>query len=125
KPKAPPRKPPGLWDVMDATRAPEESGRADLPDELGNPATVTLTEIRARATGSFLDWLQGRKNRRAIPHRMESAGYVSVRNDTADDGLWKSDGKRQVNYARNNLPLRDRIAAVQRRGATNESIETP
>jgi hypothetical protein len=101
---------------VDANRAPEDSELADLLDELGNPATITLTEIRARATGSFLDWLQDRKNRRAIPHRMESAGYVSVRNDTADDGLWKSDGKRQVIYARNNLPLRDRIAAVQRRG---------
>jgi hypothetical protein len=115
-PKAPPPKTPAFWDIVDANRAPEDSELADLLDELGSPATVTLTEIRARATGSFLDWLQDRKNRRAIPHRMESAGYVSVRNDTADDGLWKSDGKRQVIYARNELPLRDRIAAVQRRG---------
>jgi Family of unknown function (DUF5906) len=115
-PKAPPPKTAAFWDIVDANRAPEDSELADLLDELGNPATVTLTEIRARATGSFLDWLEDRKNRRAIPHRMESASYVPVRNDIADDGLWKSDGKRQVIYARCDLPLRDRIAAVQRRG---------
>jgi hypothetical protein len=114
-PKAPPPKTPAFWDIVDANRAPEDSELADLLDELGNPATVTLAEIRTKATSSFLEWLQDRKNRRAIPHRMESAGYVSVRNDIADDGLWKSDGKRQVIYARHDLPLRDRIAAVQRR----------
>jgi len=47
---------------------------------------------------------------------MEDAGYVPVRNDTADDGLWKIGGKRQVVYARSDLSLHDRIAAVHRRG---------
>ena len=72
-PKAPPPKTPAFWDIVDANRAPEDSELADLLDELGNPATVTLTEIRARATGSFLDWLQDRKNRRAMALRMHVA----------------------------------------------------
>ena len=89
-------------------------------DEMGRPSTVTLREIRANATGGFLEWLQDRKNRRVIPHRMEDAGYVPVRNDTADDGLWKIEGKRQVVYAKAELSLRDRFAAVRRR--SGESV---
>jgi hypothetical protein len=115
--KAPPPKTPAFWDIVDASRAPEESELADVLDEMGRPSAVTLTDVRANATGGFLDWLQDRKNRRAIPHRMEGAGYVSVRNDTADDGLWKIEGKRQVVYAKAELSLRDRIAAVRRRGS--------
>src|SRR5262249_26054109 len=115
-PKAPPPKTPAFWDIVDASRAPEEGELADILDELGRPCTVTLGEVRARAIGDFLEWLEDRKNRRAIPHRMESAGYVPVRNDSAGDGLWKVNEKRQVVYARNDLSLRDRIAALQRRG---------
>ena len=47
---------------------------------------------------------------------MEDAGYVPVRNDAAADGLWKVAGKRQVVYAKAELSLHDRIAAVHRRG---------
>jgi hypothetical protein len=69
-------------------------------------------------TGSY------RKNRRAIPHRLEKCGYVPVHNPTADDGLWKIKverlmssypkgtpkpspvvGKRQVVYAKKTLPI--------------------
>jgi hypothetical protein len=73
--------------------------------------------------GEFLQWLEECKNRRAIPHRMESVGYVPVRNDRADDGLWKVRGKRQTVYARTDLSLRDRIAAVQRRGRAGQSSQ--
>jgi hypothetical protein len=47
---------------------------------------------------------------------MEGAGYVPVRNDAADSGLWIIDGKRQVIYGKSALSIRDRIAAVRRRG---------
>src|SRR5262245_45854012 len=87
---------------------------ADVLDEMGRPHAVTLTDVKANAAGGFLDWLQEHKNRRAIPHRMESAGYVPVRNDTADDGLWKIGGKRQVVYAKAELSLRERFAAARR-----------
>ena len=122
-PKAPPPKTPAFWDIVDASRAPEEGELPDALDELGRPYTVTLGEIKTHAVGEFLQWLEERKNRRAIPHRMESVGYVPVRNDGADDGLWKVGGKRQTVYARTDLPLRDRIAAVQRRGRAGQSSQ--
>jgi hypothetical protein len=34
---------------------------------------------------------------------------VQVRNDAAQDGLWKISGKRQVIYARNDLSAADRL----------------
>jgi hypothetical protein len=52
------------------------------------------------------------KNRRIIPHRFESVGYVPVRNDAAKDGLWKIDGARQTVYAKKSLPLNERLEAV-------------
>ena len=67
----------------------------------------------AATTGDFLSWLLDRKNRRTIPYRLESAGYVQVRNDAAQDGLWKISGKRQVIYARNDLSADDRVKAAR------------
>jgi len=49
-----------------------------------------------------------------IPHRLEKCGYVCVRNDGADDGLWKFNGRRQAVYAKSTLSIRDRIAAVNK-----------
>jgi hypothetical protein len=48
------------------------------------------------AEGGFGEWLDDRRNRRAIPHRFEQCGYIPVRNDAADDGPWKISGKRQA-----------------------------
>jgi hypothetical protein len=47
-----------------------------------------------------------------IPHRLEKCGYVPVRNDGADDGLWKINNRRQVVYAKAGLSLRDRLKAA-------------
>jgi hypothetical protein len=38
---------------------------------------------------------------------------VQVRNDAAQDGLWKINGKRQVIYARNDLSAADRLKAAR------------
>jgi hypothetical protein len=81
---------------------------------MGNPYAVTLAEITNMAGGEFREWITDRKNRRAIPHRMEKCHYVPVRNDAADDGLWKIRDARQVIYAKNTLSIRDRIAAARR-----------
>ena len=113
-PKAPPPKTAAFWQVVDAGRAPEDGELADALDALGNPNAVTLTEIARRADQGFSDWLADRRNSRNIPHRMESAGYVPVRNDAAKSGLFVVDGKRQVVYARRDLSTRDRIAAATR-----------
>ena len=62
---------------------------------------------------TFQSWVLDRKNRRIIPYRLESAGYVQVRNDAAQDGLWKINGERQVIYARNDLSAADRLKAAR------------
>jgi hypothetical protein len=60
----------------------------------------------------FGDWLADRKNRRAIPHRLERCGYVAIGSSTKDR-LWVVDGKRQVIYARADLPLADQFRAAE------------
>ena len=113
-PKAPPPKTPAFWDIVDAGRSPEDAELADVLDDLGNPDVITVNEIMNRAAGEVLIWLQDRKNRRSIPHRLERCGYTPVRNDTAKDGLWKINRKRQVIYAKASLVVSERLRAAQR-----------
>jgi hypothetical protein len=118
-PKAPPPKTPAFWDIVDANRAPEDSELADALDELGNLDATTLAEVARYTTdASFQDWIKDRKNRRAMPYRFEQCGYSPVRNDAADDGLWKIGGRRQVVYAKSSLSVADRIRAARK--LTNE-----
>jgi len=114
-PKAPPPKTDAFWAIVDASRAPESGELADVLDDMGRPSTVTLKEIRANATGGLLEWLNDRKNLRAIPHRMESAGYEPIRNRDAKDGLWRIEGARQAVYAKSEMHPQDKLAAVRRR----------
>jgi Family of unknown function (DUF5906) len=112
-PKAPPPKTAAFWDIVDANRAPEDAELADVVDEMRNPDAFTLSGIMRKADGDILGWLTDRKNRRAIPHRLEKVGYVPVRNEYADDGLWKLNGKRQVIYAKSTLSISDRFRAAR------------
>ena len=115
--KAPPPKTAAFYDIVDANRAPEDAELADALDALGEPPAVTIERISDKADTSgnvgFKEWLTDRKNRRKLPHRLESAGYVPVRNGTADDGLWKIGKRRQVVYAKSTMSLRDRLAAAE------------
>ena len=116
--KAPPAKTATFWDIVAANNAPEDAELADVLDTLGNPDAVTLEQLIEQAVGrDVADWLLDRKNRRAIPHRMERCGYVPVRNPDADDGLWKVVGKRQTVYAKATLAPREQIAAARSVGA--------
>lgn len=111
--KASPPKTAAFWAIVDANRSPENAELADVIDQLGNPDAVTLAGLRLSAGSSEIgDWLADRKNRRAIPHRLEQCGYVQVRN-TANDGLWKLNGNRQVIYARSTLSISDRFRAAK------------
>jgi hypothetical protein len=115
--KAPPPKTAAFWDIVNAGSAPEDAELSDVIDALGNPDVVTLGQLIDRAVekgSEAADWLIERKNRRAIPHRMERCGYVPVRNPDADDGRWKLQDRKQVIYAKVKLSLRDQIAAVRR-----------
>ena len=85
---------------------------ADVIDALGSLDALTLEQIASGAPDTFSEWLRDRKNARRIPHRLESCGYVAVRNDGAKDGLWKVDGRRQVIYAKTSLSQPERMTAA-------------
>jgi hypothetical protein len=115
--KAPPPKTQAFWEIVDASRAPEDAEMQDAIDFLGdpNPDALTINQLkRCPSSESFIEYLKDRKNSRKIPHRLEDCGYVAVRNDKAKDGLWKMAGGRQVIYARADLSVRDRIIAAKR-----------
>ncbi len=111
--KAPPAKTAAFWAIVDANAAPEESELADVLDQMGNPDATTLIIVTGNAEGAFEEWLMDRRNRRAIPHRFEKCGYIPVRS-SSQDGLWVIDGKRQVIYARQELPPKDQIIAARK-----------
>jgi Family of unknown function (DUF5906) len=115
-PKAPPPQTPAFWDIVDASRAPEDAELADVLEELGSPNAVTTSQIANKATGDFKVWIQDRKNRRAIPYRLEKCGYTPVRNGAAKDGYWRIDGRRHPVYAKASLSERDRLVAVSEVG---------
>jgi hypothetical protein len=100
--------------VVDSSRSTEDAELQDAIDRLKNPNALTLDDILKQVISKdFEAWLTDRKNRRNIPHRLESCGYVPIRNDDADDGLWRIEGKRQVIYAQQILSIRDRIMAAR------------
>jgi hypothetical protein len=116
-PKAPPPKTEAFWHIVNAARAPEETELADVIDAIGNPEAVTIDVLVQRARldhPEFAEWLTDRRNRRQIPHRLESAGYEPVRNEASKDGLFAINGRRQAIYASTRLAVRDRIVAAQR-----------
>jgi hypothetical protein len=103
-PKAPPKKTAAFWRIVDANRPPEDAELADVLDELGRPAAVTLVQLVAKAQGGLDDWL--------LDHRLARCGYGAVRNNTAVDGLFKIKNRRQVVYGRADLSVRDRHSAA-------------
>jgi len=113
-PKAPPPQTSAFWDIVTASRSPEDAELADVLDRLGNPDAVTLPSIQAHAQGGFADFLLERKNRRIVGYRFEACGYIAVRNDAAKDGLWKIAGARQVVYAKNSLTLAEQMRAARK-----------
>ena len=99
-------------------------------DRLGNPDATTLDRVQIRrAATSKPGWISDRKNRRAIPHRLEQCGYVPVRNDAAEDGLWKIN-ERAAGRLRQEQPLdsgqarsRQTLSNCQR-GYRNRSVKS-
>jgi Family of unknown function (DUF5906) len=112
-PKAPPPKTEAFWDIVNANTAPEDAELADLLDRLNGPEAATIDQLTASATGDIGLWLMERKNRRAIPHRLERCGYVPVRNPLAKDGLWVVKGARRVVYAKATQSPEGRLKAAR------------
>jgi hypothetical protein len=125
--KRPPNKTAAFWAIVDANAAPEEGELADIIDKLsvdenGNTRPInafTLSTLAGKAAGDFYDWLTDRRNRRAIPHRIERCGFIPIRSSTAD-GLWVIKGKRQVVYARAELSRKEQHRAAQVLAAKTE-----
>jgi hypothetical protein len=82
-----------FWEIVAASRAPEDAEMLDAIDVLGAPNPLTLPQLIALADADFALFLRDRKNAKRIPYRLEACGYVAVRNDTTADGRWK--GRRQ------------------------------
>jgi hypothetical protein len=96
-------------------------GEGEWPDAVTLAQLVTAEKQRSgewnsdeRNKNGLASWLEDRKNRRQIPHRLEAVGYVAVRNDGAKDGLWKVGGARMAVYAKRELERRDQLSAVKR-----------
>jgi hypothetical protein len=84
-------------------------------EQLGNPDAFTLPDLIAEAPAITAEWLQERKNRRAIPHRLGQCGYVSVHNpDSNGDGRWRVGGANQTIYAKHKLSPLERQKAAQK-----------
>jgi Family of unknown function (DUF5906) len=111
-PKAPPPKTAAFWEIVHASRAPEDSEMADALDALGSPEAVTIQQLIRNTREPFNEWLADRRNARTIPYRLEECGYVAVRNPSAKDGQWVLNGKRQAIYAKSELPQRDRYSVA-------------
>jgi hypothetical protein len=84
-PKAPPPKTAAFWEIVDASRAPEDGELADVLDKLNSPRDRHGSTTHQSGT---------------VLHRLEDCGYVAVRNNGAKSGLWVVDGKRQVTTPR-------------------------
>jgi Family of unknown function (DUF5906) len=136
-----PKAPPALTDAFHyalATSRPTELGEfADELEAMGDPPAITIRSVLAQAIekegrdfsgnpkpGTFAHWLSDRKNRRAIPHRMETCGYAEVKYKGRKDGLWKIGGKAQAVYVSENLSKEARQLAAERL-AHVESTLTP
>lgn len=112
-PKEPPEKTDAFWEIVNTGRAPEDADMADAIEELQSPDAVTIDMVAEAADADFYDWLNDRRNRRKIPHRFETAGYVPVHSETTSDGRWKVRGKNVMIYAKRDVAKRDRIKAAQ------------
>jgi hypothetical protein len=112
--KAPPPKTPAFWEIVDASRSPEDAEMADALETLGWPDIVTVSKLVYEASEDFADWLRDRKNARRIPHRLEACGYVAIRNERSQDGRWKLNGRNQVLYGKASMTIHDRTAAAWR-----------
>jgi hypothetical protein len=123
-PKAPPPRTAAWHAIVNASMAPEGGELADLLDAIGErewlglqrPDAVTPALLKRAAMSinhEMHKWLDDRRNRRALPHKLEQVGYGVVRNLEADDGLWLIGGKRESVYVRSDIKgIEARLRAV-------------
>lgn len=125
-PKAPPPKTEAFYAIVQANANPDDLTLAGLmlrEDGSRLPAVTLSMVIQAAVDAEESDLafaLSDTKNRRRVPHMMEKAGYVPVRNEYAADGLWKIDGRRQVVYGDSALSTPERVTFARSLGGASQ-----
>lgn len=116
--KAPPPKTAAFWDIVASGVAPEDAELADALEELKGRDAITMEMVAEAAWSAgrseFATWFKDRKNSRSARHKMDAAGFVIVRSDMREDGLWRINGRRCAVYVRRSLSTRDGILAARR-----------
>jgi hypothetical protein len=130
-PYAAPPKTDAFWAIVNASQAPEDSELADVFDRLGiDPVEVPIKivwppavtrdmlircamQIGGEDGSELAAWLGDRRNRHAIPKRLDAMGYSVTRSTWSKDGWWVIDGKRQAIYTRATLKGPARLKAAQ------------
>lgn len=118
-PKAPPPKTDAFFAIVQSNANPDDVALVGITtrEDGTKLPVVTLDTLAAAAMDAedndLFNALTDSKNRRRVPHMMERAGYVPVRNPDAKDGLWKISGRRQVVYADSALSLAERVKLTQ------------
>ena len=77
-PKAPPPKTAAWWDIVSASRAPEDAELADALDRAGNPMVTTLAEVIANAYARFAEFLSRSKKQSQDPSPVRSMWLCSL-----------------------------------------------
>lgn len=105
-PKAPPPQTEAWHDIVEAGLPMEDSEFAEAINLLGNPDALTTAQImRVTPNNSFAKWLEERRNYKRFAHRLESCGYVSVRNpESGGHNRWR------YTISKNNLSSRRETA---------------
>ncbi|MGE0373100.1 MAG: DUF5906 domain-containing protein [Gammaproteobacteria bacterium] len=116
-PKAPPERTRAFQAIVQANHSPEDGDLSDILELLKSPLAVCLETISNAAHRAgrqdLVELLTDRRARRALPHKLERAGYEPVRNPDADDGLFKVEGRRRVVYGKRGLTLAEQVRAAR------------
>jgi hypothetical protein len=124
-PKAPPPHTKGFNMMLGMSRSGEDDDMAEAIEQLGEPDILTIEDVVRVATHELQEALtgQGRQSAtaRAIPKRMEKAGYRRVLSD-AKSGKWsvyikEGDNRRQLKltlYAKKKLNEREVAEAAKK-----------
>jgi hypothetical protein len=125
-PKLAPIKTAAFWRMVDVDRGLEHGELTDTIEKLAVALGLSNANGDRRTPDALtidlllkvdpnLEWLSDRKKHRAIQHRMQRCGYISVQNPEAEQsgGLWKINGKRQTIYANAKLSADQRLTAAQ------------
>ena len=112
-PKAPPEQTDAFHAIVSASESSERREMLALFDAMENPKAVIIEELANAAMkanlGELADWLDDRKNRRSIPHRLLEAGYGLIPNpDTKDKKMWQVNKREVTIYGPMRAPPQER-----------------